>query len=119
MGTIYAIANQKGGVGKTTTAVNVAACIAEAGYATLLVDIDAQANATVGLGVAKDRSPNVYDVLAGAAGVDEALVETAIANLWLLPAHPDLAGASMELPRQPGSETRLHDALVPVRGRLP
>jgi chromosome partitioning protein len=118
MGTIYAIANQKGGVGKTTTAVNVAACIAEAGYATLLVDIDAQANATVGLGVAKDRSPNVYDVLAGVADADEAIVETAIANLWLLPAHPDLAGASMELPRQPGSETRLRDALAPARGRF-
>ena len=118
MGTIYAIANQKGGVGKTTTAVNVAACIAEAGYATLLVDIDAQANATVGLGVAKDRSPNVYDVLAGTATADEALVETDIPNLTLLPAHPDLAGASMELPRQPGSETRLRDAIGPMRERF-
>jgi chromosome partitioning protein len=118
MGTIYAIANQKGGVGKTTTAVNVAACIAEAGYRTLLVDIDAQANATVGLGVAKDRHPNVYDVLAGDASADEALVETGIANLALLPAHPDLAGAAMELPRQPGSETRLRDALGPVRERF-
>jgi chromosome partitioning protein len=114
MGTIYAIANQKGGVGKTTTAVNVAACIAEAGYATLLVDIDAQANATVGLGIAKDRSPNVYDVLAGRATPDEALVETDIPNLSLLPAHPDLAGASVELPRQPGSETRLRDAIRPM-----
>src|SRR3954469_9287634 len=118
MGTIYAIANQKGGVGKTTTAVNVAACIAEAGYATLLVDIDAQANATVGLGVPKDRRPSVYDVLSGAAGADEALVETGIGNLWLLPAHPDLAGAAMELPRQPGSETRLREALRPVRDRF-
>jgi chromosome partitioning protein len=115
MGTIYAIANQKGGVGKTTTAVNVAACIAEAGYATLLVDIDAQANATVGLGVAKDRSPNVYDVLSGTATPDEALVETGIPNLALLPAHPDLAGASVELPREPGSETRLRDAIGPMR----
>ena len=118
MGTIYAIANQKGGVGKTTTAVNVAACIAEAGFGTLLVDIDAQANATVGLGVAKDRSPNVYDVLSGAATAAEALVETGIPNLMLLPAHPDLAGASMELPRQPGSETRLRDAIGPMRERF-
>ena len=118
MGTIYAIANQKGGVGKTTTAVNVAACIAEAGYATLLVDIDAQANATVGLGIAKDRLPNVYDVLAGRVSPDEALVETDIPNLALLPAHPDLAGASVELPRQPGSETRLRDAIRPMRDRF-
>src|SRR3954449_13443164 len=118
MGTIYAIANQKGGVGKTTTAVNVAACIAEAGYATLLVDIDAQANATVGLGVEKARRPSVYDVLAGRATVDEALVDTHIPDLSLLPAHPDLAGAAMELPRQPGSEARLRDALGPVRDRF-
>jgi chromosome partitioning protein len=118
MGTIYAIANQKGGVGKTTTAVNVAACIAEAGYRTLLVDIDAQANATVGLGVPKGRTPNVYDVLAGDASAADALIETDIANLSLLPAHPDLAGAAMELPRQPGSETRLRDALAPVRERF-
>ena len=118
MGTIYAIANQKGGVGKTTTAVNVAACIAEAGPRTLLVDIDPQANATVGLGVAKDRSPNVYDVLAGDATADEALVDTDIENLALLPAHPDLAGASVELPRRPGSETLLRDGLAPVRDRF-
>jgi chromosome partitioning protein len=115
MGTIYAIANQKGGVGKTTTAVNVAACIAEAGYRTLLVDIDAQANATVGLGIAKDLEPNVYDVLSGGATADEAIVETAITNLSLLPSHPDLAGASVELPRQAGSEWLLRDALAPVR----
>jgi chromosome partitioning protein len=118
MGTIYAIANQKGGVGKTTTAVNVAACIAEAGYPTLLVDIDAQANATVGLGFPKDRTPSVYDVLAGDACADDAIEETGIADLWLLPAHPDLAGAAMELPREPGSETRLRDALAPVRERF-
>ncbi len=117
-GRIYALANQKGGVGKTTTAINLAACLAEAGERALLVDLDPQANATVGLGVAKDRSPNVYDVLAGDATADEALVDTQIENLALLPAHPDLAGASVELPRRPGSETLLRDALAPVRDRF-
>src|SRR3954451_10478751 len=104
MGTIYAIANQKGGVGKTTTAVNVAACIAEAGYPTLLVDIDPQANATVGLGIPKDSSPNVYDVLAGSATAEEALRPSDVAGLVLLPSSPDLAGANVELPRSAGSE---------------
>jgi chromosome partitioning protein len=118
MGTVYAIANQKGGVGKTTTAVNVAACISEAGYPTLLVDIDPQANATVGLGVAKDSRPSVYDVLAGTATPSETIVTTAIDGLSLMPAHPDLAGATVELPRAPGSETRLRDALSSVRERF-
>ena len=118
MGTIYAIANQKGGVGKTTTAVNVAACIAEAGYPTLLVDIDPQANATVGLGVPKDCSPNVYDVLAGQADALDAVHDTEIDRLKLLPSHPDLAGANVELPREPGSEGRLRDGLASVRDRF-
>jgi chromosome partitioning protein len=118
MGTVYAIANQKGGVGKTTTAVNVAACIAEAGYPTLLVDIDAQANATVGLGAPKDTHPNVYDVLAGQADALDAIRDTDIERLKLLPAHPDLAGANVELPREAGSETRLREALAPVRDRF-
>jgi chromosome partitioning protein len=115
MGTVYAIANQKGGVGKTTTAVNVAACIAEAGYPTLLVDIDAQANATVGLGAPKDSHPNVYDVLAGASDAADAIRDTGIDRLRLLPSHPDLAGANVELPRTPGSEIRLREALASVR----
>ena len=114
MGTIYAIANQKGGVGKTTTAVNTAACIAEAGYRTLLVDIDPQANATVGLGLPKTAEPNVYDVLMGEADADDALLPTDIENLQVLPSHPDLAGANVELPREPGSENRLRDALAGV-----
>ncbi|WP_372790664.1 ParA family protein [Paraconexibacter sp.] len=118
MGTVYAIANQKGGVGKTTTAVNVAACIAEAGYETLLIDIDPQANATVGLGLAKDLEPNVYDVLAGDAPAAEAIVPTSIDRLYVLPASPDLAGATMELPRQAGSEGNLRKALEPIRDRF-
>jgi chromosome partitioning protein len=115
VGTVYAIANQKGGVGKTTTAVNVAACIAEAGYRTLLVDMDPQCNATVGIGVAKDTSPNVYDVLMGAATALDAAVPTTVGNLFLIPSSPDLAGANVELPRMEGSETRLRDALAPAR----
>ena len=115
MGTIYAIANQKGGVGKTTTAVNVAACIAEAGYPTILVDVDPQANATVGLGLPKFGEPSVYDVLVGRVDAIDALRPTEIENLRILPAHPDLAASSVELPREPGSETRLAHALAPLR----
>ncbi len=118
MGTVYAIANQKGGVGKTTTAVNVAACIAEAGYDTLLVDVDPQANATVGIGLPKDGEPSMYDVLLGDATADEAIVPTSIERLMALPAHPDLAAASVELPREPGSEVRLRNALAAVRDRF-
>jgi chromosome partitioning protein len=117
MGTIYAIANQKGGVGKTTTAVNLAACVAEAGYDSLLVDIDPQANATVGLGLPKDGHPSVYDLLSGTATLDEVVVPSGIARLAVAPASPDLAGANVELPRLAGSETRLRDALGAVRDK--
>jgi chromosome partitioning protein len=116
MGTVYAIANQKGGVGKTTTAVNVAACIAEAGYPTLLVDIDPQANATVGLGHPKHAEPSIYDVLNGTASAADAIRATDVEGLDLLPSHPDLAGATVELPRLPGSEQRLREALADIRG---
>src|ERR1700704_1538163 len=117
MGTIYAIANQKGGAGKTTTAVNLAACVAEAGYSSLLVDIDPQSNATLGLGIGKDLPATIYDVLIGEATLEEVVVPTAIEHLSLAPAGPDLAGATVELPRSPGSETRLREALGTVRDR--
>jgi len=116
MGTVYAIANQKGGVGKTTTAVNVAACIAEAGYETLLVDVDPQGNATTGLGASRNGGTRgLYEVLTGDATAAEAIRPTQIERLSLLASTPDLAGATMELPRLPGSETRLRDALAHVR----
>jgi chromosome partitioning protein len=118
MGTVYAIVNQKGGVGKTTTAVNVGACIAEAGYTTLLVDVDPQANATVGLGHPRIRAPGLYEVLTGASTAREALVDTPIASLSLLPAGPGLAGANVELPRLEGFEVYLRELLQPVRDRF-
>jgi chromosome partitioning protein len=118
MGTVYAIANQKGGVGKTTTAVNVAACIAEAGYPTLLIDIDPQANATVGLGLPKNARPSVYDVLTGEATAEQAIAPSHIDGLSVIPSHPDLAGANIELPRRPGSEGLLRDALASIRDRF-
>jgi chromosome partitioning protein len=115
MGTIYAIANQKGGVGKTTTAVNVAACIAAAGYETLLVDVDPQGNATTGLGATREAGTGLYDVLSGAVAARDAVRPSTIEHLSLLMSTPDLAGATMELPRLPGSETRLRDVLEPLR----
>ena len=111
---VYAIANQKGGVGKTTTAVNMAACIAEAGYRTLLVDVDPQGNATTGLGGERE-GVGVYEVLSGLVPAPEAVRPTGIGNLFLLASTPDLAGATMELPRIAGSEHRLRDALEPLR----
>jgi chromosome partitioning protein len=118
MGTIYAIANQKGGVGKTTTAVNLAACVAESGFETLLVDLDPQCNATVGMGLAKDLSPNTYDCLAGGATLDEAALATGLERLSIVPSSPDLAAANMELPRMPGSEGTLRQAVGGVRERF-
>jgi chromosome partitioning protein len=115
MGTIYAIANQKGGVGKTTTAVNVAACIAAAGYETLMVDVDPQGNATVGLGVSREEGIGLYDVLSGAVEARDAVKPSGVEHLSILMSTPDLAGATMELPRVPGSETRLREVLEPLR----
>jgi chromosome partitioning protein len=104
MGTFYA-----------TTAVNVAACIAEAGYRTLLVDVDPQANATVGLGVSRTQSPGLYEVLTGEASAAQAVTDTSIPGLRMLPAGAGLAGANVELPRIDGFEQRLRDSLAPLR----
>jgi chromosome partitioning protein len=118
MGTVFAIANQKGGVGKTTTAVNVAACVAEAGHDTLLADLDPQCNATVALGLPKDCEGSVYDCLSGGLTLSEAARESPVPRLWIVPSTADLAGANVELPRLPGSETRLRETLGDVRERF-
>ncbi len=118
MGTVYAIANQKGGVGKTTTALNVSACIAEAGYRTLLVDVDPQANATVGLGISRTQSPGLYEVLSGAATAEQALTDSSVPGLQVIPAGAGLAGANVELPREEGFEQRVRERLGPLRERF-
>jgi chromosome partitioning protein len=118
MGKVYAVANQKGGVGKTTTAVNLASCAAVEGNQTLLVDLDPQCNATVALGGDRDLHPSSYDCLIGATSVAEAARPAGPDNLWLVPANKDLAGAAVELPRIEGSETRLRERLGPLRERF-
>ena len=118
MGLVYAVANQKGGVGKTTTAVNLAACFADGGHQTLVVDLDAQCNATVTLGVGRDERPSSYDCLCGDTSVAEAARPAGPDNLWLVPANRDLAGASVELPTLKRSNQRLREGLGPVRERF-
>jgi chromosome partitioning protein len=118
MGAVYAVANQKGGVGKTTTAVNMGACVAAGGAQTLLVDLDPQCNATVALGGDRESRPSSYECLVGDVSVAEAARPAGPDNLWLVPGSRDLAGASVELPRIEGSETRLRERLGPVRERF-
>jgi chromosome partitioning protein len=112
-GTVYALANQKGGVGKTTTAVNLAACLAEAGARTLVVDLDPQANATSGFGERAERF-SAYDLLDGVP-LAEVAHPTRYANLDLVPSRPDLAGAAVELAVRDDGESYLAQALQGAR----
>jgi len=119
MGRVIAVANQKGGVGKTTTAINLASSFAAAEVNTLLVDCDPQSNASSGLGLAKDPDRiNTYHLLMGAAGADEALHQTELEQLWIIPSHKNLIGANLELVEGERREFRLRDALAPLRERF-
>lgn len=118
MSRIIAIANQKGGVGKTTTAVNLAACLAALAYRTLLVDLDPQGNATSGVGV--DRSSvdrSVYDAICGRCSLADTVVSTHIEGLDLAPARTELAAAELELVGVEGREFTLRNALGDARSR--
>ncbi len=115
--TVLAIVNQKGGVGKTTTAINLGAALAELGHSIVLVDLDPQANSTSGLGLDPARARNtIYQLLAGEAGLEQAMVETTVPHLRLVPSHIDLAGAEIELASLPERETRLRTSLESVPG---
>ncbi len=116
---IYAVVNQKGGVGKTTTSINIAACLAESGTRVLLVDLDQQANATSGLGGPRSGVPNIADVLLEGTAVSDAICPTGIPNLDLLPSSPDLAAAAIELPARVGRERILANALAVARSEYP
>jgi len=110
---VIAVVNQKGGVGKTTTSINLAAALAEAGHPTLLVDLDPQANSTSGLGLDPSRARrNVYHLLTGEASLADIVQPTGIAGLHLVPSHIDLAGAEIELASLPEREKLLERALV-------
>jgi len=116
MGRILGVVNQKGGVGKTTTAINLAACLALEGLKILLADCDPQANASSGLGLQRDDNRHsIYDVIVGNSTAEQVILPTEIETLWLLPGSKNLTGANIELAGAEDRAVRLKNALGPVR----
>ncbi|HEY8830740.1 MAG TPA: AAA family ATPase, partial [Candidatus Limnocylindria bacterium] len=113
---VLAISNQKGGVGKTTTAISLAAALVEKGSRVLLIDLDPQGNATSGLGISKEQPHSVYGVLVRDEPVAQAVQQTAVSGLDLLPSSPEMAGAEVELVPLMAREFRLREALQREKG---
>ena len=119
MGTVIAIANQKGGVGKTTTAINLAASLAVLERKVLIIDADPQANTTSGLNFSPDNDEQrtLYEVMIGKIDVEDALIQTELAGLHMIPSHINLVGAEIEMLEMPDRESVMRKALMPIRDR--
>ena len=115
MSKVIAIVNQKGGVGKTTTAVNLSAALAQKGKRVLLIDEDPQGNATSGLGIDKNQEKSIYDVLIGDTTIEETIIKTNIKNLYVCPSNINLAGAEVELVNMPSRETKMKEKMLTIQ----
>lgn len=116
MGKIISVANQKGGVGKTTTSINLSAALAQRGKKVIVIDIDPQGNTTTGLGICRtDVTKNVYDILIGEASAKDAIVKTNFENLFLIPATMDLAGSEVQLVNRKDRERQLSNSLNEIK----